>query len=193
VGKEWHTDSRLQAAVLYATEQHGSQARKGTQTPYLVHPLSVCKLLLRYNSSTDLAIAGVLHDVIEDTPATAIEVAERFGGRVAELVVHASEPDKGADWRTRKQRTVDSAAQCQDMELIALKCADKLDNLQDIRFDYSVGGEEFWNRFNTPNGKPDQAWYYGILGQIFLSKLEGSQWEGLALSLQHEFEATFQV
>jgi len=169
--------------VSFATEHHGGQARKGTTIPYIVHPLNVCKHLLRYGAGDDLASAGVLHDVLEDTQATYSQVEELFGERVALLVYHAGEPDKSADWQTRKEHTVQAVRKSEDLELLALKCADKLDNLSDIRFDFQMLGDDLWLRFNTPNGVSDQKWYYSTLSSTFVEKLEGSRWEPLAVGL----------
>lgn len=191
MSKEWLIEEKLRDAIVYAAEKHDTQARKGTSIPYLVHPMNVCKILLRYGAGLDLAMAGVLHDVVEDTEATTEEIAERFGARVAELVSGASEPDKGADWRTRKEHTVHSVSLCDDLDLLALKCADKLDNLRDIQFDYEQEGESFWGRFNTPKGKSDQEWYYGTLSEAFSNKLRHSQWEPMARALREEFRLVF--
>jgi (p)ppGpp synthase/HD superfamily hydrolase len=191
MSKEWLIDDKLQKAAAFATQQHGNQARKGTSIPYIVHPMSVCKTLIRHGAGVDLATAGVLHDVVEDTPATRQMVAELFGERVADLVEHASEPDKDADWLTRKEHTVQAVNACNDVELLALKCADKLDNLCDIRFDFSLLGDELWNRFNTPNGVTDQKWYYGTLADCFSDKLKGTQWQRMSESLQDQVSAVF--
>lgn len=189
--KNWEVDPLVAEAVTFAAQNHGVQARKGTLIPYLVHPMNVGKSLIRYGAGTDLAIAGILHDLVEDTPATLDDVRERFGDRVAELVEHASEPDKDADWRTRKQHTVSSVETCNDIELLALKCADKLDNLRDTSFDLSQEGEVLWERFNTPNGKVDQAWYYGALSDVFSKKLSGTQWQELAEALRTLVKSLF--
>ena len=191
MSKTWEIEELVADACQFAAQQHGTQARKGTAIPYIVHPLNVAKYLIRYGAETDLAIAGVLHDVVEDTPATVDDVRERYGDRVAELVEHASEPDKNADWRTRKEHTVNAARVCQDLEMLALKCADKLDNLKDIRFDYGHEGDALWERFNTPLGKSDQQWYYSALCEVFTAKLTGTQWQGLADELTCELNAIF--
>lgn len=191
MGKEWFIGEKLQKAVAFATEQHANQARKGTKIPYIVHPMNVCKALIRFGAGEDLAAAGVLHDVVEDTPATREQVADLFGERVADLVEHASEPDKDADWRTRKEHTVAAVNACTDIELLALKCADKYDNLCDIHFDFNDLGEALWDRFNTPNGASDQKWYYGTLANCFSEKLKGTQWQRLAESLQEQVQAVF--
>lgn len=191
MGKEWMISQRVREAVVFAAEQHGCQARKGTRIPYLVHPMNVAKWLIRYGASEELAIAGVLHDVVEDTPATVEEVEKRFGERVACLVQGASEADKAADWRTRKQATVNHVLECDDLELLALKCADKLDNLSDIAFDLSMEGEVLWKRFNTPNGRPDQAWYYGTLARAFSEKLAGTDWQNMAQALTDLVDSLF--
>lgn len=57
---------RFDRALLYATHVHGGQARKGTSIPYIAHLLAVAATLLEYGGSEDMAIAGLLHDAVED-------------------------------------------------------------------------------------------------------------------------------
>ena len=57
----------LAAPVLALAEAHGRQARKGTGTPYLIHPLGVARLLDAAGCGVETVIAGILHDVIEDS------------------------------------------------------------------------------------------------------------------------------
>jgi (p)ppGpp synthase/HD superfamily hydrolase len=57
---------RFKDALLYSTQLHASQFRKGSQTPYIAHLLSVTALVLEAGGDEDLAIAALLHDAVED-------------------------------------------------------------------------------------------------------------------------------
>ena len=59
---------RLSSAIRFASYAHQDEFRKGTTIPYIVHPLDVVSILMKNGASEDLVIAGVLHDVLEDTP-----------------------------------------------------------------------------------------------------------------------------
>ncbi|MBI2970772.1 MAG: HD domain-containing protein, partial [Gammaproteobacteria bacterium] len=76
---------RFQDALLFATEIHAGDVRKGTAVPYLSHLLSVCALVLKHGGNEDEAIAALLHDALEDHPeeVTRDDLVERFGPEVA--------------------------------------------------------------------------------------------------------------
>lgn len=156
-------------AIAFAVEKHGKQVRKGTNVPYVLHPLNVGYLLLQHGCSEEVAIAGFLHDTLEDTATTVEELRERFGERVAWLVEQVTEPDKSKPWEVRKQHTVVHLRQVEDREVLLVACADKLDNLQMVREGMRVYGVEFWERFKAP--MPAQKWYYTTLAQIFQQRL----------------------
>lgn len=81
-------------AVAFANARHGGALRKGTRIPYLTHVVAVAETLAhRYPDRDELIVAGLLHDVVEDTDATFEEVRARFGERVAGLVRAVSKDD----------------------------------------------------------------------------------------------------
>jgi len=94
-------------AIEFAAKAHAGQYRKGTRVPYLVHPLNVAKILIDSGCSDVVAVAGILHDTVEDTPITLDEIRKHFGQAVAELVAGASEPDKSDTWENRKKHTIE--------------------------------------------------------------------------------------
>ena len=65
---------RFDDALVYASEKHRTQLRKGTLIPYLSHPLGVASLVLEHDGNEDEAVAGLLHDVLEDCGVTAAEL-----------------------------------------------------------------------------------------------------------------------
>ena len=87
---------RFTEAVRWASHLHADQARKGTRIAYVSHLLAVSSLVLEDGGTEEEAIAGVLHDAIEDCHVAEAEIRARFGAPVAELVVACSEDRRGA-------------------------------------------------------------------------------------------------
>jgi len=156
-------------AVQCAVRAHLGQFRKGTRIPYIIHPLRVAETLIEYDCSEEVVIAGILHDTIEDTAITVDDIVRSFGEKIAELVVHVSEPDKSDIWENRKQHTIEYLKDA-PMDVLLITCADKLDNLRSIQKDYTHAGEEVWSRFNRP--KDYQRWYYQALADVFMSRID---------------------
>lgn len=147
---------RLNKAIVFATEKHGEQLSKGTTLPYILHPLEALQILYSMRADTNLLIAGVLHDTVEDTDTSLEEIKEIFGDDVAMLVASNSE-DKSKTWQERKQHTIDELPKS-DLRVKKLIIADKLANIRRIAYDYKNIGDKLWERFNAPKEK--QCWYY---------------------------------
>ena len=170
--------ARLNEAIEFATKKHSGQFRKATTIPYILHPLEVLQILYSMRADTNVLIAGVLHDTVEDTDTTLDEIRVMFGTDVAELVASNSE-DKSKSWIERKQHTIDELANANE-RVKMLIMADKLSNIRSIAFDYNQIGDKLWERFNAPKEK--QAWYYdGILDALydmqFIPECEKAYWE----------------
>ena len=151
---------KLAKAVTFATESHAraQQVRKGTDIPYIVHPMEVMSILQRMEAGTDLLCAGLLHDVVEDTDVTLDEVHAEFGDAVADLVGAHTE-DKTLSWEERKRLSNEHLKNA-PKEVRMLILADKLSNMRSIGADIYQHGdsEEYWEKFNR--GKTMQSWYY---------------------------------
>ena len=160
--------NKIQRAVMFATEKHKLQTRKGTDIPYIVHPLGVMEMLINAHMSNDVIVAGILHDTIEDTKTTYDELVTVFGKRVADIVMACSEPDKSLPWKTRKKHAISALRKCNDEDILAVIFADKTHNLQSIHRDWIENDDEVWNRFK--HGEYDQLWYYGEMCKIAQKK-----------------------
>ncbi|MBQ3199393.1 MAG: bifunctional (p)ppGpp synthetase/guanosine-3',5'-bis(diphosphate) 3'-pyrophosphohydrolase [Firmicutes bacterium] len=147
---------RLDKAIIFAVEHHAGQFRKSTVLPYITHPIETMQILYSMRADINLLIAGVLHDTIEDTEATEQDIRELFGDDVAGLVTAHSE-DKSKTWQERKTHAIEELAKA-DKRLKMLIMADKVSNLRNMVSDYSLVGDELWNRFNAPVNK--QSRYY---------------------------------
>lgn len=169
----------VERAIEFATKMHEGQLRKGTQRPYIEHPLEVGRLVSEMTSDEEIISAAYLHDTVEDCGVTVEQLEEMFSPRVAHLVAQESE-DKSRTWQERKQGTIDRLREApEDVRLIAL--ADKLSNIRDIERDYPEEGENFWNRFSMKS-KERIGWYY--------KGLKESLREGLRDTKQYQEYAT---
>ncbi|MDX1521992.1 MAG: HD domain-containing protein [Anaerolineae bacterium] len=175
-------------AIEFAAKAHRGHYRKSTKIPYFTHPLSVAKLLIEAGCEEELAVAGLLHDTIEDTSVTLAQIEQVFGKRVARLVQGLSEPDRADTWENRKQHTIDYLKTA-PLDIVIVACADKLDNIRSMRQGYAKLGEPFWERFNRPKEK--QAWYYGSLAEVFTGRIEDARTEALFTAFQAEIEQVF--
>ncbi|MFN3229812.1 MAG: HD domain-containing protein, partial [Asticcacaulis sp.] len=78
-------EALLNRAYVYAMRMHGAQLR-ASGDPYFAHPIEVAGILTDYRLDAVAIVTALLHDVIEDTPATRADIAELFGDEVAEMV-----------------------------------------------------------------------------------------------------------
>lgn len=142
-------------ALEVAKKAHENQTRKGTDIPYITHPIRVADTLKKAEASFELVEAGYLHDVIEDTDLTEQDLRELFSQKTIDIIVSHSE-DKSKSWEERKQHTIDSML-TGTQETVWLVLADKLDNLKE-----TVNKGNDWSLFKR--GKKEQFWYHnGIL------------------------------
>lgn len=164
---------RFAEAVRFALEAHGNQYRKGSPAPYVTHPVAVAGILAQYGCSEPVVLAGVLHDVLEDTPVTAGELEGRFGPRVTELVQAVSEVKaengRPVPWEQRKGAQLAHLQETPDLEAILLKAADVLHNVTTIIRDLRLRGPATWNRFRR--GATDQLRYYRTVAQVLAARL----------------------
>lgn len=159
-------------ALVYARQRHNSQYRKSTEIPYLAHLLSTAALVLEAGGDEVQAIAGLLHDSLEDreyTNTTYDELVGLFGQRVAGIVRDCSdaEPEEGAakePWRTRKEKYI-ASLEHHSPDSILVSNADKLHNARSVLADYRIHGADLWKRFNADS---DQLWYYRTLADTCL-------------------------
>lgn len=124
-------------------------------------------LVLEHGGNEDEAIAGLLHDVIEDCGVTAEGLRERFGTVVATIVLGCTDSEPGQDrspatWLPRKLKYVEHLAHA-DAPVRLVSFCDKLHNARAILADYAVHGDGLWDRFNA--GKDAQLDYYRALAR----------------------------
>ena len=131
---------RIKKAVDFATKAHEGQKRKSGE-PYIIHPKAVMETLLEWGMDEDTAIAGVLHDTVEDTGVTLEEIKQEFGESVAFLVDGVTKISKARqgmrDIDTYLPVTRDNllrllVATGSDIRVLIIKLADRLHNLRTL-------------------------------------------------------------
>jgi (p)ppGpp synthase/HD superfamily hydrolase len=162
---------RFERALLFATRKHAGQHRKGTTVPYVAHLLGVASLVLEAGGDEDLAIAALLHDVVEDCGGAPMlkEIRRRFGERVAHVVDGCTDTDVDPKppWRQRKEDYI-AHLRTADADTRLVSAADKLHNVRSIVATYREIGDRVWERFH---GKRDGTlWYYRTLLDEFQRK-----------------------
>lgn len=167
---------RYARAVGYAATIHATDVRKGTNISYMSHLLGVSSLVIEAGGDEDEAIAGLLHDAVEDAgglPRLA-DVRQRFGDRVAEIVLACSD-STDEEWKRsvgyweRKQAYLDHLeAATTDPRAVLVSIADKVHNARATVTDLERFGVSVLDKFNAPE-RSMIAQYYGELLRIGVS------------------------
>lgn len=150
-------------AMIFAAEKHDGAVRKGSDIPYIVHPMEAAAIAATITDDQEILAAAALHDVMEDCGVTYEELRERFGERVARIVREDSQCQSDArgaraPWSVRKRAAVEKlAGYDRDAKLIVL--ADKLSNIRAMYRDFSRDGVEMFAKFNHSDMRA-HAWYY---------------------------------
>ena len=154
--------ARLTDGLAFALEAHDGQMRKGTEVPYISHPLGVASLVMEAGGSEDEVIAALLHDAVEDGGVELVEpIRERFGEAVLDIVLACSDAvvPKGADkpdWWSRKRAYIDRVPQ-ESAGAVLVTTADKLHNARAIATDLREMGVSVFDRFT--GGRDGALWY----------------------------------
>lgn len=173
---------RFTRAVDYARIAHAAQVRKGTRIPYITHLLAVATLVIEHGGSEDQAIAGLLHDTIEDCGhAHEAMIRAQFGDAVADIVVACTDGTaegkstlvdaeaKRRDWTQRKLAYLAHLAEAPDVVLLVSAC-DKLHNARAIVSDLENPdvGVAVFDRFKS--GLAGTLSYYESISSILLAR-----------------------
>ena len=125
----------LNKAMDYAAEMHANQFRESGE-PYITHPIAVASILFDLGLDCSTLAAALLHDCVEDTPATEEEIKNKFGEEVAELVSGVTKLDKIA-FKSKEEEQAENFrrmffAMAKDIRVIIIKLADRLHNMRTI-------------------------------------------------------------
>lgn len=178
-----HDFNILEKAIAFATQAHHGLTRKGTQTPYILHPMEAAVIVSSMTNDVEVMSAAVLHDVLEDTNTTVEQLRAEFGNRITDLVSAESENKREGEsaaktWRIRKQETIDDLRQETRLEVKMIALGDKLSNIRAINWDYQSLGDALWERFNQKD-KTQIRWYYQSVADAIKELSEYPAWKEL--------------
>ena len=125
----------IQRAYDYSFRMHAGQTRKSGQ-PYVVHPVSVAGIIADLRLDAASVCAGLLHDVVEDTLATADDISKEFGVEVAELVDGVTKLSQ-INFTSKEDRQAENfrkmvVAMARDIRVLVIKLCDRLDNMRTL-------------------------------------------------------------
>ena len=127
----------INKAYSIAEDMHNGQLRKSGE-PYIIHPVEVAKILVDLKVDTNTLIAAFLHDILEDTATEPIEIEQRFGKDVLNLVQGVTKLGK-LQFKSKEERQAENfrrlfIAMASDIRIIFLKLADRLHNMRTLNF-----------------------------------------------------------
>jgi GTP pyrophosphokinase len=127
--------SLIRKAWEFCVKHHEGQMRASGE-PYIIHPLEVAEVLAEMKMDATSIAAGLLHDSVEDTPATNEEIAEKFGDQVAHIVEGVTKIDK-IQFANREDRQAENVrkmllAMVSDVRVVLIKLADRLHNMRTL-------------------------------------------------------------
>ncbi len=128
--------AKIENAFILAYESHVGQKRKSGED-YILHPIEVAEILVDLRLDTDTIVAGILHDVVEDTLITIPDIEYNFGKEVAKLVDGVTKlrnlPRSGSSKRIENIRKM-VVAMSEDIRVVLIKLADRLHNMRTLKY-----------------------------------------------------------
>ena len=168
----------FEKAIIFAAKAHSGQKRKGTDIPFMIHPLEVASIVAGITPDEEMMCAAVLHDVIEDC-------------KDADYVLMESE-DKNRSWIERKRHTVDFLKHRAKRPAKVIALGDKLANVRSLARDYKLLGDELWQRFNMKD-KNMQGWYYKSMIECFEEFSDYHEYKEYCCLVEQVFKDTIDI
>ena len=185
---------KVNLALKTASRAHRDQVRKGTDIPYISHPVAVAMIIGEYTTDENIIVAGILHDILEDVkPSIYSETDMRgdFGDKITDIVKDVSEDKVAGEpekpWTDRKKGYLAHLDNLANVEPIIVSTADKIHNLTDMLDEYERVGDELWERFNAP--KDDELWFYKTFLEIIQKKAIPEEMKADLVSLVNKLES----
>lgn len=156
---------KVNLALKVASRAHRDQMRKGTDIPYISHPVAVAMIVSGYTTDEDTIVASILHDILEDVEPTVYsetDMRNDFGDEVVKIVKDVSEDKTAGEpekpWIERKKDYLAHLDSLENEKPLIVSTADKIHNLTDILEEYERIGDSIWQKFNA--SKNDELWFY---------------------------------
>jgi len=203
---------QVRQAYRFADEAHLGQLRNSGE-PYITHPIAVAAQCAEWKLDAQALMAALLHDALEDCGVTKIELIERFGSPVAELVDGLTKLDK-LQFNTREESQAESfrkmlLAMARDVRVILVKLADRTHNMRTLSdvprekwarissetleiyapIAYRLGLNQTYRELQDLAFRHLQPWRYAILAKA-VAKSRGRR-RDLVQKVQKEVEAAF--
>lgn len=130
----------IKKAYYFAEEAHKEQKRQSGE-PYIIHPIAVSEILAELGMDTNTIVAGLLHDVIEDTDCSHEKIVEIFNEEIADLIEGVTKLTRlgEMEYKTKEEQQADNVrkmllAMAKDIRVIIIKLADRLHNMRTLKF-----------------------------------------------------------
>ncbi len=170
-------------AIAFAVSAHDGMRRKGSNLPYILHPMEAAAIVGGLTDKWEVIAAAVLHDVVEDTPISLEQIRERFGERVAQLVAAETENKREnlppeQTWSIRKEETVAFLRQTKDIEAKMVCLGDKLSNMRAVYRQWLKHGDAFWRECGFHQTDPKQhGRYYRAVADALTELADTPEWK----------------
>jgi len=128
---------KIRKAYAYAAKSHEGQKRSSGE-PFIIHPVEVALILMELGLDVDTVVAGILHDVVEDTGVTLQQLEGEFGTDIAKLVDGVTKLSR-IEYKSKEEQQLESlrkmfVAMAKDIRVIIIKLADRLHNLRTLEY-----------------------------------------------------------
>jgi hypothetical protein len=171
---------KLTEVFDFANRYHQGQTKKGTEIPFIYHPMSVAATALKYGGTPEQVAAALLHDTIADGKVSHDEIAKKFGAETARLVFGFADPElpegSGTGWREMKQAYLNKLKSIDEANLFVMAC-EELHDGSELLHDLRYQGPSVWKRY--PVHGMEVFWYYRELLAIFSRGLSGDRYRPL--------------
>jgi (p)ppGpp synthase/HD superfamily hydrolase len=166
--------AQIEKAIRTATKAHEGQKRRGhDKVDYISHLFSVAQILTHFNAPEEVVIAGLLHDVLEDTSYSYEQLSKEFGFKVSAIVQALTEAPQSefhtTSWEVRKQAYLESLRTSPE-EVLLVSAADKIHNLSSLLDDYAIEGNTLFTKFKVKDGNP--LWMFEQVYAVIYERLE---------------------
>lgn len=174
------------SALRFAAEHHKGQKRKakGMDIDYFLHPVAVSEVAIGAGADRNVAVAAVLHDVLEDTDATEEDIRREFGQDVLEIVLACTKGPEMKGVRLEDQAPIILAKlDAKGRDAWAVKAADLLVNMTDLVLDAENHGVEDFARIFKAERVEKKIRHYLKLSEGLQQRLTGTKYYRLAPAL----------
>jgi len=176
-------DMSLSKAFSFAQKHHAGELKKGTESPFLYHPMAVAALVLKYGGSDSQTQAALVHDVVANGRVSEAEISAELGPEVARLAFTFVDPPLAEvpegtvpSWSDLKRAYLGKLKSASEEALMIVAC-EELHDGGELLHDLHYGGHQVWKRF--PVHAMEVTWYYKELLALFVSKLRGDRYRAL--------------